>query len=311
MRNPHAAFSGLSKHLGMRVALLPMLVVIAVFLAAQGCTRHSVAPVPGPPPSSPSTPYGKPSARATPPPRPASPGTEPAPGSTAPRPARTDVVAEKCLVSPNVHQTVTHEVGPLETVWRLSRVYDVSEEAICAANNLRPGVPIHVGQKLVIPNARGMRNVIALYPSTRWKFIVVHHTATDIGKAALIDRSHQDRGFWYGLGYHFLIDNGTLGKGDGQIEVAPRWVRQQPGAHCKAGGMNEKAIGVALVGNFNEDLPTQAQMDSLMYLLRTLCSHYGISPRCVVGHRDVDGAATDCPGKRFPWVHIRRCLVSP
>jgi len=74
--------------------------------------------------------------------------------------------------------------------------------------------------------------------------------------------------------------------------------------------MNEKAIGVALVGNFNEDLPTSAQMDSLTYLIRTLCSHYSISPQNVVGHRDVDGAATDCPGKRFPWASIRRCLAS-
>jgi N-acetyl-anhydromuramyl-L-alanine amidase AmpD len=205
-------------------------------------------------------------------------------------------------------RTITHEVGPLETVWRISRMYDVSAQDIYAANRMKPGDPLRIGQKLLIPNARTMRHVIPLYPGDQWKYIIVHHTATDIGSAILVNRSHHDRGFWHGLGYHFLIDNGTLGKGDGQIEVSPRWIKQQEGAHCKAGGMNDKAIGVALVGNFNETLPTSRQMESLGYLLRTLMQQYRIAPSKVTGHRDVDGASTDCPGKRFPWSNLRQCL---
>lgn len=219
-------------------------------------------------------------------------------------------VVEKCLTPLSGSRQVVHEVGPLETVWRISRMYDVPVEAICAANRLRPQDPIQIGQKLVIPNAKSMRNIITLYPNPQWKYIIIHHTATDIGNAVLINRSHQDRGFWHGLGYHFLIDNGTLGKGDGQIEAAPRWIKQQNGAHCKAGGMNEKGIGIALVGNFNGELPTPNQLQSLTYLLKTLCQYYGISPANILGHRDVDGAATDCPGKRFPWSSLRQCLAS-
>ena len=224
--------------------------------------------------------------------------------SSASKPQTSREVVEKSLVN-HGPKTITHEVGPLETIWRIARMYDVSEESIYAANGLKPGAAIPIGQKLIIPNAKTMRHVIALYPNTRWKNIIVHHTATDIGNAALINRTHNDRGFWYGLGYHFLIDNGTLGKGDGQIEVAPRWIKQQNGAHCKAGGMNENSIGISLVGNFNEELPTANQIQSLIYLLKTLGNYYHIPANHILGHRDVPGASTDCPGKRFPWKSIR------
>lgn len=244
-------------------------------------------------------------------------GKPPAPAaSVAPSPAATpkaaspsSKVVETCYMPSGTTRTLTHEVAPLETIWRISRIYDVSMDSIYAANNLKPGDPIHAGQKLIIPNARTFKNVIALYPNNRWKFIVIHHTATDIGKAYLIHKNHQDRGFWNGLGYHFLVDNGTLGKGDGQIEVAPRWIKQQSGAHCKAGHMNEKAIGIALVGNFNEEAPTAKQLESLTYLLKTLCSYYHIPAANIIGHGEVEGSNTQCPGRRLRLGILRDCVA--
>ena len=245
--------------------------------------------------------------RACPPPAQGYPPPVASPQAPQP-PSSGPAVVEQCLIDPAGPRTITHEVGPLETIWRISKMYGVTPEAIYSANSLKPGEPLRIGQKLVIPSARGMRNVISLYPSSKWKYIIVHHTATDIGKALQVHRAHEDRGFWNGLGYHFLIDNGTLGKGDGQIEVSPRWIKQQDGAHCQAGGMNKVGIGIALVGNFNVDHPTQNQLQSLTYLLRTLMRYYHIPPGNVMGHRDVPGAATDCPGKQFPWQSIRPCL---
>ena len=220
-------------------------------------------------------------------------------------------VVEQGAAASGLRQTVTHEVAPLETIWRLSKMYDVSPEAIYAANSLKHGDIIHPGQKLVIPNAKALRNVIPLYPNSCWKYIVIHHTATDVGKAFSIHRSHLDRGFWNGLGYHFLIDNGTLGKGDGQIEAAPRWIKQQSGAHCNSGGMNEKGIGIALVGNFNVETPTAKQMESLIYLLKTLCQYYHIPAGNIIGHRDAPGANTECPGQRLPLTTIRQNVARP
>ncbi|MCE5244392.1 MAG: N-acetylmuramoyl-L-alanine amidase [Syntrophobacteraceae bacterium] len=281
--------------------LLGLLLSLALAFILNACGRSVCPPVQEPYPY-PSTATGPQQPR-----EPRNSSKSPA-SSTFCRPQTSKDVVEKPLMKLETPRTITHEVGPLETIWRIARMYEVSEESIYAANNLKPGTAISVGQKLVIPNAKALRHVIALYPNTRWQYIIVHHTATDIGKASIIDRSHADRGFWQGLGYHFLIDNGTLGKGDGQIEVAPRWIKQQNGAHCKAGGMNEKAIGIALVGNFNEELPTASQIQSLVYLLKTLSRYYHVPGQNILGHRDVPGAATDCPGRRFPWSSLRGSL---
>ena len=232
----------------------------------------------------------------------------PAPTEFQLPPTLRPVTAPQTFVTPikmPVAGSPVHEVAPLETVWRISKMYDVSVESIYKANGLKPGSPIHIGQRLVIPEAKVFYNVIPLYPNQRWHYIVVHHTATEIGNACRIDQSHYSRGFLQGLGYHFLIDNGTLGKGDGQIEASPRWIRQQEGAHCKAGGMNSKGIGIALVGNFNNELPTPNQLQSLIYLTRTLDQCYSIRPSHILQHREVSGAKTECPGNRFPWSNFQ------
>jgi N-acetylmuramoyl-L-alanine amidase len=132
-----------------------------------------------------------------------------------------------------------------------------------------------------------------------------------VGKALLVDQLHRDRGFEEGLSYHFLIDNGSLGKGNGQLEVAPRWLKQEQGAHCKAFQMNSKSIGIGLVGHFNEQKPSPAQMHTLIQLVAQLCSYYELSSSDVIPHRLVPGARTDCPGNLFPWKSFQLSLKSP
>ncbi|MCX7822574.1 MAG: N-acetylmuramoyl-L-alanine amidase [Syntrophobacterales bacterium] len=231
------------------------------------------------------------------------------PESSPPLTSSRPQVIEKTLWIPQGSKTLVHEVAPLETLWRISKMYGVSAETIRRANNLRSD-RLEIGQRLIIPNAAYFKNIIPLYPSTKWRYIIIHHTATEIGKAFTIHESHQMRGFINGLGYHFLIDNGTLGKGDGQIEVSPRWIKQEDGAHCKAGGMNTVGIGVALVGNFNEKSPTQSQLNSLIALLKALMEYYRIPITNVMGHREVQGANTDCPGNLFPWTTVKVALRS-
>lgn len=205
-------------------------------------------------------------------------------------------------------KTITHEVAPGETVWRLSKMYGVSVGDIADANHLSDITKLEMGQKLVIPNAAEFCPLIPLYPSNKWKYIIIHHSATDIGTALAINRGHKRRGFIEGLGYQFLIDNGTLGKSDGQIEISPRWIKQQDGAHCKADNMNYRAIGICLVGNISQRRPTQEQIDSLCALVNTLRKYYHIPVKNIIGHGQVRGARTECPGNLFPWKEFYRKL---
>ncbi|MBI5411177.1 MAG: N-acetylmuramoyl-L-alanine amidase, partial [Nitrospirae bacterium] len=136
----------------------------------------------------------------------------------------------------------------------------------------------------------------------------IHHSATELGNAQRLNRSHRRRGFSNGLGYHFVIDNGTLGKRDGQIEIGPRWSRQQDGAHCNVGGMNEHGIGICLVGDFTTRPPSPAQLESLAYLVDQLGEYYRIPHSHVLRHRDVPGKHTACPGEAFPWQEFQEHL---
>jgi hypothetical protein len=131
-----------------------------------------------------------------------------------------------------------------------------------------------------------------------WRHIVIHHSATDRGCAAVFDRWHRERNGWDSLGYHFVICNGR-GGGDGEVEVGPRWAPQKWGAHCGGTPDNEYnnyGIGICLVGDFRERLPSDRQLASLRRLVRYLAGRYGIPPGRVIGHRDAPNARTACPG---------------
>jgi len=200
-----------------------------------------------------------------------------------------------------IRSDIWHEVGPGETVWRISQMYSVNENEVVSVNKLKDRNKLEKGQKLLIPNAAPLRAVIPIPASRKWKYVIVHHSATDVGSALRFDYAHSSKKLWKGLGYHFVIDNGTIGKGDGQIEISPRWLHQEDGAHCKAGGMNSKGIGICLVGNFSEDKVSRKQMKSLIFLINEFKGQYRIPDSHILGHGQVKGASTECPGKKFPW----------
>jgi N-acetylmuramoyl-L-alanine amidase len=146
----------------------------------------------------------------------------------------------------------------------------------------------------------------------KWTAIVIHHSDTANGSATIFDKYHKEIKYWEGIGYDFVIGNGT-NSGDGQVEVTFRWREQRTGAHCKTPGnwANERAVGICLVGNFNQTWPTARQMRSLVKLVRFLQDRYGIPKSRIYGHNTTPGARdTDCPGKRFPMARLKSMLGS-
>lgn len=136
----------------------------------------------------------------------------------------------------------------------------------------------------------------------KWNYIVLHHTATRSGNAAVFDRDHKKRNGWDGLGYHFVIGNGR-GARDGQVEVGYRWTQQVHGAHAGRGRndnneMNETGIGIGMVGDYSKTRPTGAQIASLRKLVDFLKGYCRIPDNHVLLHRDVK--RTECPGRHFP-----------
>lgn len=138
-------------------------------------------------------------------------------------------------------------------------------------------------------------------PFRAWEYIVIHHSATLVGSADVFDTAHRARGMTHGLAYHFVIDNGTRGTTDGCVEIGDRWFQQLPGGHCKQETTNERAIGICLVGDFSEHEPTAQQMEALIQLVRALQDRFQIEDDYIVGHGELSGESTECPGDRFSW----------
>jgi len=142
-----------------------------------------------------------------------------------------------------------------------------------------------------------------------WQYIVIHHSATDVGDAKIFHREHAKK--WQnGLGYHFVIGNGST-SGDGEIEVGTRWLRQGEGidgAHAGNKRYNKFGIGICLVGEFDNGRPSPRQLVALRRLCRALMSRYGIPRSRIFPHSDVRKGTTHCPGKNFPLNTFVRSL---
>lgn len=139
-----------------------------------------------------------------------------------------------------------------------------------------------------------------------WKYIVIHHSATESGSVESIHRTHLKRrdaagNPWRGIGYHFIIGNGR-GMDDGAIEPTFRWREQLAGAHAGDQQYNHQGIGICLVGNFEKHRPTAAQLEALSRLIGQLTREYHIPEKAIVRHSDIK--PTRCPGKMFPMQDI-------
>lgn len=135
-----------------------------------------------------------------------------------------------------------------------------------------------------------------------WKYIVIHHSASESGNATEFDKYHREkRGWENGLGYHFVIGNGH-GSGDGQIEIGNRWINQIDGAHAGVQEYNHFGIGICLVGNFNDTNPTTNQMASLTTLVEYLQERCRVSSQNIIMHRHF--RETECPGRKFPYYKL-------
>lgn len=122
--------------------------------------------------------------------------------------------------------------------------------------------------------------------------LILHHSGTTTCTPDGVHRSHVGNG-WAGIGYHYLVrKDGTIYRGRPEDTV---------GAH--AYGANSHSIGVCFEGNYQvEQTMPAAQLAAGQALVADIKRRCGITK--VIGHKDVAGSTTDCPGKYFPLVEL-------
>lgn len=135
--------------------------------------------------------------------------------------------------------------------------------------------------------------------SNTHEYINIHHSVTPQGEPTVravgrINYAHQNR--WPGLnpsslgyyvGYHYLINS----NGD----VVQTRADNDTGVHNNINNMNYKAIGVCLIGNFEDDKLEGEQRKSLIQLVASLTKKYKIPKENIGYHKQFK--ATQCPGK--------------
>jgi N-acetyl-anhydromuramyl-L-alanine amidase AmpD len=92
---------------------------------------------------------------------------------------------------------------------------------------------------------------------------------------------------WGDIGYHYIIDR------------AGRVIEGRPlayqGAHVSK--QNPHNVGVMLLGNFEKQSPSQAQLAAMQSTLRYLMAKYRVPVKRVYTHREL--GPTVCPGRNL------------
>jgi len=150
-------------------------------------------------------------------------------------------------------------------------------------------------------------------------WIVLHHSLS-LDRHELLDWDavrhwHIDENGWRDIGYHFGIE---LVKSQSVYEILVGRMPNETGAHCTHSGMNRKSIGICMIGNFDEYLPSDALLIRLRKFTLGLMNLLDIPPENVIGHRDAGlmdgfdwrkGEYKSCPGKRFPLDEFKLSLI--
>ena len=219
------------------------------------------------------------------------------------------------LTIPAKTDTITYTIRKGDTLSTIAKKYKTTAAAIAKANGIKNPKTIQPGQKLKItkgtvgekpkakPSAIAGSTLKAInrprIRRNRWKHIVVHHSADSNNSIRGMEHYHRRvRRMENGLAYHFVIGNGVKTT-DGKIYVGDRWKRQIRGGHLASSALNEVAIGICLVGNFEKTLPTAKQRTSLKALVSHLRKRTGGPFSQVRTHRHINPKPTICPGRRF------------
>lgn len=226
-------------------------------------------------------------------------------------------IGKRLTIPLNGSSPTTYTVKKGDSLGEIAQKHGTTTKALSDLNNITNPSLIKVGQKLKIPAGSSSGTSIRskeqqlLSSSTRssldkirvksskWKGIVIHHSATDVGSAKALDNFHRNqRRMENGLAYHFVIGNGR-GMGDGEIHIGNRWTKQLDGGHLKKEEWNKIYIGICLIGNFEKQTPSTRQMDALEGITRHLMRRCSLNPSSVTTHRIQHKNHTVCPGKNF------------
>jgi len=128
--------------------------------------------------------------------------------------------------------------------------------------------------------------------------IIVHHSYRPKDSKLLdmqgIRLYHKSKG-WRDGGYHAYIE-----RVNNHYEIIQGRMFEDTGAHCYQQGMNKKAIGICMIGNFDIAPPPKSQWELAVRYVRSLMTIFDVSKEDVEPHRKY-APYKSCPGEMFDF----------
>lgn len=127
--------------------------------------------------------------------------------------------------------------------------------------------------------------------------IVVHHDADAQDSVKLMDiyELHKHiRGWSCGIAYHYIVLNNNVYK-----------IHYDEDVTAHAYGANYNSISICMHGDFSKQYPTEELYNKVAFLSVILMRKYNLKPEDVIGHREVAGNKTECPGNNFDMDKLR------
>jgi hypothetical protein len=146
------------------------------------------------------------------------------------------------------------------------------------------------------PPIQNITNLLKKHPTLRFpgrsrdqiKRVIIHHTGipAQVGADRIAVYRVETQG-WPGIGYHFFITpEGAIQQTNDLTTVTPH-----------AGQYNEEAIAVCFAGDFNNTVPTPAQLAAGAQVVSWLLQQLNLSLEAVAGYKEL--AADPSPGAQW------------
>nr|WP_203292231.1 N-acetylmuramoyl-L-alanine amidase [Maricaulis parjimensis] len=135
------------------------------------------------------------------------------------------------------------------------------------------------------------------------RYVVVHYTGMKTGQAALERLRDKEAS----VSSHYLVEE------DGRlfqlVDEHHRAWHAGRGSWRGEGDLNSASIGIEIVNPGHEfgfpDYP-EAQIDTVIALVRDILARHNLPPEAVIGHSDLAPGRKIDPGEKFPWDRLAR-----
>jgi hypothetical protein len=140
----------------------------------------------------------------------------------------------------------------------------------------------------------------------RFRYVVIHHTASQVDNYQSIREFHGRKHGWWDAGYHLILSNGSTDIPEGYLEATSRYRNMVYSLSTKSRKHNLFGVHICVVGDYDKQEPSPMVRTSLASAITYLQDRYHIPESNILFHRDCNSTA--CPGRNITHERVRQWL---